>query len=204
MTEPGTILQLASVLGAVGNANESLINLTARLPFQPATTHALVGRAIALQLVERDHNGALILSDRGRSFLREGEAHARPFLASPTGARKPVADSLRQRAWAAMRLSGRFTVGSLVILAGRSGERTPDDNLRRYIRGLMRAGYVCRLPQRQSGPLTGAAAAHQYRLIRDTGPVAPVMRHRCKLLFDPNLGQHVAMPIAAQGGRDEA
>jgi hypothetical protein len=182
----GTIIQLAAFIGAVGSHGSNLVNVTGRLPFDEASTAALAGRAIALDLVARDAEAVLSLTERGRAFLLEGETYIRPALASQTGTRRPVADTFRQRAWTAMRLSQRFTTGSIVLLAARPDETYAHDNLRRYLMALCRAGYCAQLPKRTQGGGNPAV----WKIIDDTGPHAPVLRKRGTTMFDPNLGTH--------------
>jgi hypothetical protein len=193
-----TLIQLSAALGAVGRYPCSLCEAADRLPLDPQTAFAIIGRAIALDLVDRDAEGFLGLSERGRKFIVEGDTSVRPFIGSPTGARRPVADTLRQRGWTAMRISGRFTVASIAILARRPTDRYPEDELRRYFRALRSAGYLALLPVRAGDPKAGAAAPQQWRLIRDTGPQAPVLRKRGTLMFDPNLGEHAPVEREAR------
>jgi hypothetical protein len=186
-----TLIQLAAALGAVGMIPCGIEEAAQRLPFDPGMTRVVIGRAVALDLLDRNALGDVSLSERGVRFLVEGDTSARPHLSSPSGARRPVADTLRQRGWTAMRISGRFTVGSIAVLARRSTDKYPEDELRRYFRALQRAGYLVLLPTRAGEAKAGAAAPQQWRLIRDTGPQAPVLRKRGTLMFDPNLSEHV-------------
>jgi hypothetical protein len=188
-----TLIQIAAALGAVGTHPRSLAEAAGNLPLDLPAALALIGRTIALDLVERDVDGLVCLSARGRRLVLEGDTSVRPFITSPTGARRPVADTLRQRAWTAMRISPRFTVASLTVLARQAKDKYPEDELRRYLRALLRAGYVALLPARAGEPGAGAAAPKQWRLLRDTGPSAPVLRKRGKLMFDPNLSTHVEL-----------
>jgi len=194
ISDPGTVLQLSALVGAIAVApNRALAQLQALLPWTPDLTAQLVGRAVALDLIGRGPEGGFALLDRGRLLLIEGHASARPSIASPTGTRRPVADTLRQRAWTAMQLSGRFTVGSLAVLAARPEDRHAIRTLHRYTRALLAAGYLVVLPARAASAATGAAAPRQWRLARDTGPHAPVLRKQGTVFFDPNLGDHVPL-----------
>jgi hypothetical protein len=191
-----TIIQIAALAGAVGTGPTTMIEASDRLGFQPGLTAALIGRAVALDLIGRDADGLLALTERGRTFLTEGTTDTRSAITSASGARKPVADTLRQRGWAAMRLSSRFTTGTIAKLAARVTDTWPEDNLRRYILALCRAGYVVRLPKRVGQPEVGAAAPMQWKLVRDTGPHAPVLRRRGTCFYDPNLQTHVDLANA--------
>lgn len=202
MTE--TMIHIAAFMGAVGQAGATLVNVTERLPLDERSVATLAGRCIALDLVDRDGEGLLTLTARGLQLLVEGVPHIRTSLASATGARRPVANTLRQRAWTGMRLAQRFTVGSLLILAKQPDDSHPESNIRRYIRGLVAAGYVALLPSTGPAPIRGGTGYHQYRLMRDTGPLCPVLRRGNSTIFDPNIGGHTRMERNGMGVRDVA
>lgn len=73
----------------------------------------------------------------------------------------------RHRAWQSMRILRRFTIQDLVATA-----EIGISNVRVYLRGLERAGYVRRETDRCSGYRHACAV---FRLIQDTGPQAPTL-----------------------------
>lgn len=75
--------------------------------------------------------------------------------------------SARQRMWQSMRILRRFTIGDLEATA-----EATRHGAQRYVSGLERAGYLTRAAERVSGVRGGAV---QFRLVRDSGPQAPVL-----------------------------
>lgn len=74
----------------------------------------------------------------------------------------------RDRVWQSMRVMRTFTRPDLMATAEAS-----EDNVSKYVRGLVRAGIVTIVKPRDSGRKGG----HEiYRLIKDLGPTAPRLR----------------------------
>lgn len=94
-------------------------------------------------------------------------------------------DSLQQRAWATMRIAPTWDVGELELIAGRGSPHTQSD-LRRYARALTASGHVAALPGCRTG---GKGRFRRYRLVRNTGPCAPVHRRLANTVYDPNDGR---------------
>lgn len=94
-------------------------------------------------------------------------------------------DSLQQRAWATMRIAPTWTVADLEMIAGRGSPHTQAD-LRRYVRALVATGYVEALPGCRTG---GPGRFRRYRLIGNTGPIAPVHQRLACRVHDPNTGE---------------
>lgn len=88
--------------------------------------------------------------------------------------RKPRA---RDRIWQSMRILRSFTIPTLMATAEAS-----ETNVMRYVRGLLAASYLYVVKPRDSGRRGGHAV---YRLIRDTGPIAPRLQ-RNGTTYDPN------------------
>lgn len=83
-------------------------------------------------------------------------------------------DSGQHRIWTTMRVMRRFTQLDLVAPSS-AARRTVKD----YVLRLCRAEYLTRTELPHNQP-------HIYRLVRDTGPYAPVLR-RDGTVFDPNI-----------------
>lgn len=83
----------------------------------------------------------------------------------------------RARLWQAMRMLRSFTQGDLVATAEASA-----NHVCKYLSALVRAEYLRVVQPRRSGVAGGEA---HYRLLRDTGPLAP--RIGKSGLLDPNL-----------------
>ncbi|MEJ1402533.1 MAG: hypothetical protein RPU61_03315 [Candidatus Sedimenticola sp. (ex Thyasira tokunagai)] len=88
--------------------------------------------------------------------------------------RQPVA---RDRAWQSMRILRQFTIPDLMGTADMG-----KDNARRYIRGLVLAGYLIVSRKKRNGHKGGHEV---YRLVRDTGPRAPRLQTDGRT-YDPN------------------
>lgn len=103
-------------------------------------------------------------------------------------------DTLRTRAWLAMRIKGKFTLDDLVMLAARGDERHAGSNLGKYVRALALAGYVRRLQVREAGIAVTSNGFMRWMLVQNTGPQAPVWRPSRGTVYDPNL--HKSVPLA--------
>jgi len=160
-----------AVLGNMGAEAITLDALCARLPMigRDAIT-AAAGRLVARGWIEREETGIYRLSAAGIEALKDGlKIGGDPYKRRKDPA---YADSLRQRAWRAMQLEKRFTVGSLAQLAIRD-EKDGEDSIRRFCLALTRAGYLAELTTRVKGSVAGSNGFKQWRLIRDTGEIAP-------------------------------
>ena len=104
----------------------------------------------------------------------------RPPRVAIDGRAAPRAPTQRQRLWRAMRVLPSFDIPGLMLTAavtGRSAVTT--------VNQLLRAGYL-----RKVGRGNGASGAWStYRLVRDTGPVAPVVNAQRGTLTDGNTGR---------------
>lgn len=94
--------------------------------------------------------------------------------------RKPKA---RDRAWQSMRILRRFDVPSLSSTA-----EIGVANAGKYLRGLLRSGYIRIIKPKSEGRKGGHAC---YQLIRDTGPKAPRLQSNGDT-YDPN--EHKVYP----------
>lgn len=80
--------------------------------------------------------------------------------------------------WKTIRIVRDFTLYDIQTLSG-----IPHRNARAYIAALSKAGYISRIGLRKDGA-GSAPRSKVWRLIKNTGPKAPLLR-RC--LLDPNL-----------------
>jgi hypothetical protein len=200
-TDTGNIIHMAALLGALSVRTMSLGLLARDLPFVEQLSKAVAQRAIGLGLVDRREDGLLAVSAQGHRLLREADVDLWRGLKLPKSDMPRLSqDSLRQRAWSAMRISGRFTIGTLITLAARD-EVKPEVSLKHFVSKLALAGYLTELPQRARDAY-GKPVHRQWRLMRDTGLHAPIYRPGLKCLFDPNIGDHVER--FTDGGRHVA
>ena len=96
--------------------------------------------------------------------------------------RSPV-KTARQRVWNAMHVYDDF-ISIDMELSAEINER----NLRAYLYALYRAGYLRLVRPRQDGENFGYAI---WRLVEDTGPLAPIVRRDQSGVYDPNLDQFI-------------
>lgn len=140
--------------------------------------------------LERMGAGCYQLTPAGRVAAESGEVIT-SGPKGPTGKVPQHRDTFRERAWRAMRVRHRFTIGEIVADAGRGKEKSDRQNAMRYVRYLRAAGYLGELPRRQRGTATGSNGFKQFVLIRNTGPRAPVFRAGKATMHDFNLGEDV-------------
>lgn len=136
-------------------------------------------------LAERIERGCYRLTKDGEwSYFDQEVLTSGPNGPHTRKARLIKRQTLNQRAWNVMRLGRVFTVPDLVMAAA-NGERFPESGLQRYCKKLMLARYLVRLPVRERGSRMGSNGFIRYRLLDDTGPIAPVVKAGA-VIFDPN------------------
>lgn len=102
---------------------------------------------------------------------------------------RTVTGGLRQRAWWVLRARSTVTLPQILASIADGSEKTAASNLRRYFRALERAGIVERHAQREPGRGMGSNGHVRYRLVRNSGRLAPVHRVSENAVFDPNTGE---------------
>lgn len=144
-------------------------------------------------LLERIEAGCYQLTATGIAAAAAGEViKSGPWRPDTVTVRKPLPDTFRQRLWTAMRMSKTFTVGEVAMIASRESEESPENNAAWYIRHLKDAEYLVELPVRQKGTRLTSNGYKRYRLLKDTGSLAPVYRPKTKEVFDHNTGEAVS------------
>lgn len=143
--------------------------------------------------ISRASNGSGIYSitPAGIVALTEGKT----VTSGPAGSERKVTtfrDTLRGRAWLAMRARRRFTVGDIVIDASSSTKTDLDRaNIARYIKRLSQSGYIAELPRRQRGTAPSSPGYKVFILRKDTGRNPPIYREADNAIFDPNTGENL-------------
>lgn len=186
----GTATWQIAVLGAIGRGVLTADAIAAHLPMDRHSVVIAVARLVSRHFVDRREDGTFQLTDEGGAFLASGEAMRSGPRGPHTGQRPPMPSSFRQRAWSAMRLRRRFGLADIITLAARDGDSDPDSNLRRWLSALERAGIVATLPARAGAHGRFSRGTKLFRLLRDTGPLAPAIR-RDGTIFDHNLREVV-------------
>lgn len=197
------------VLGALEpGACLTVVEIAAALDVTTHAVSAAMTHLVSRGLVDRKAIGCFALTDEGAAWRASGRSvsvNAPRPTALPT--RKPKRLALSDRAWAALRIRQKATVFDLAELA-RRGEATAEARIRAYLLALERAGYVVRLARPESTRPRGKAA--RWLLVRDTGPLAPVVRTKRGDVWDRNTGQafarqNVAVSVTLSGtARSEA
>lgn len=134
--------------------------------------------------------GCFQLSPEGAAAAQAGVA----ITSGPMGKTGVIAThrgTFRERAWVAMCIHRRFTIGDVVAAAGRDEEKNARENARKYILALCRAGYVKELSHRVPGTALGSNGFKRFVLARNTGPRAPVVRVDLGVVHDFNTGEDV-------------
>lgn len=122
-------------------------------------------------------------------MIKGGQTSARP---------RTVTRGLRQRAWWVIRARKSVTLPELMSTLAEGGERDAAGNLGRYLRVLERSGFLRSSVQRATGCALTSPGHKRYRLVRDNGRLAPVLRQTAGVVFDPNTGK--TFPMTAQAG----
>lgn len=147
-------------------------------------------KLLARGYLERMGTGCYQLTETGLEAAREGIVIT-SGPKGPTGTIPRHSGTFRERAWRAMRVRHRFTIGEIVADAGRGDPAADRQNATRYIRYLRAAGYVGELPRRVPGTAIGSNGFKRFVLINNTGPRAPVYRGEAKAIHDFNLGKDI-------------
>lgn len=186
---------------APGNQNRILYHLGARceviadIAAALDLTHVQVGKAtgelIARGYLERVERGCFQLTEDGATAVVMGVRICSGHTGPTTGIRKPVRNTMRQRAWKAMRIHREFTVPDLAMIVSRDAPAAAYNSLQTYLRQLTAAGYVMRMPGKARGTAISSPGFNRFRLVRDTGPRAPVYSRKRAAFHDFNTGKDV-------------
>ncbi|SIQ95397.1 hypothetical protein SAMN05421829_108131 [Aromatoleum tolulyticum] len=170
----GTV-QLPAIAAAVGGGSKAVVMAVQRLKRRGLVT------AVA--------TGEYAPTEAGRMFLAEGRQ-----VASGQGKRLHTRTrGLRQRVWWVLRARGTVSLPDLLSTLSDGSERDACANLSAYLRALERAGFVAVLEQRHPGHTPTSNGYKRYRLVRNNGRQAPVVRQAHGVVFDPNSGETFAI-----------
>lgn len=161
--------------------------ITSRTEIDRRSVARAAGKLVTRGYAERVEIGCFRLTDDGRAAMAAGVViRSGPKGPDTCTARRPQVSTLRQRAWHAMRMGEAFTIGDLVTAATTGAERDPTSSLQRYVKALARAGYLTELPKRAVGIRPGSNGFKRWRLVDDTGEIAPVLRVTAREVYDHN------------------
>jgi len=176
--------------------NDSCKTITVLAAELELTNRQISDAASALiqkNLLERVELGCFQLSAAGRAAAARSESITSGPNGPHSAPRSAQRNTLRQRAWAAMRIQRRFTVQDILTAATTGEEVRAQNNLQRYFKVLCSAGVLRRLPKRQPGSAPSSNGFVQYTLVRDLGHIAPSHRMKARTLFDHNSGAEVQL-----------
>lgn len=179
--------QVLTTLGAAADPGLRFDQLAASVTAGGNGLVDCLGRLRRRKLVELDAR-RYRLTAAGRAFLSAGK----PLVSGrrgPCANRRLVKNTLRERVWRAIRLRRKFSALEITPLAVKGDERNPDDNIRKYLHQLKRAGFLAELPTRQRGDTPAGAGFKRYLLVRDSGPQAPRWLPARGVVYDPNTEQ---------------
>ncbi len=136
-------------------------------------------------LIRRTGPGCHVLTAAGRAAIEQGAT----VRSGPKGQRTGHLvrrGTVRERAWAAMRIKRKFSIDDLVMLVIRGDEGDIRGNVQQYLYALARAGFVRQLPQREQGTDPTSNGFVRFLLIADRGPLPPAVRATRRCVYDPN------------------
>ena len=124
----------------------------------------------------------------------------KPGPKGPHGKPHVVAGTIREKAWRAMQIKGKFSLGDLcrAVLTGEEAGADPKNNIGRYVTGLTRTGVLVALKRRGAATSPTSNGEKRWLLLRDLGRQPPVVRGNGDV-YDPNSGQVIALqrsPVA--------
>lgn len=162
---------------------------------QMGLTHRQISNAarglIVRGFVDRIEAGCFKLTEAGATAAAEGVIITSGPRRPHAKLRSAVRDTLRQRAWTAMRIQRRFTVRDIAMVSASGSERDAVENVSRFFRVLARAGYL-RVVGREPGTAPGSNGFVRYQLVRNTGPRVPVHSEKRGAIHDFNTEEDVA------------
>ena len=130
-------------------------------------------------------------------FSRTRKRPAFPCLTSgprgPQPGKRLYKGTLRERAWHAMRIRRKFTLGEILELSAREDDRAAASNVGKYIRALVKTGFLAALASRERGIAPTSNGAKRYLVVRDAGPKAPRWLPRRGMVYDPNAQEEHAL-----------
>jgi len=187
-TASGLAAHMTAVLGALGDGKMTTDQIAEHLAMiDHKRVSAAACRLIQRGYVEREETGVYRLTDAGRSCLADGAAIKVGRHRRLHGQRYPQRDTVRQRAWTAMRLRRRFVAGDILTLVRRpdDDERRTREHLVRWFGELENAGYLARLPDRRGDGKPTSNGEIAWVMVRDTGEIAPTIKENGGV-FDHN------------------
>jgi len=194
-------MALLAVLYALPASSVSLDDLIEPTEIGRNQVAKAMGRLVMRGLAVRLDRGSYQITPDGMEFHEGGQPIASSHIHPLTGTRDANGKlSLRQRAWAVMRMGEAFDVDALASVASNDDDKRPRINLRRYVKALLQAGYIDKLPTQRRVSGAGKKGFQRYRLARNTGEIAPVYKWRASppVLYDHNQKRAYELDAVSQ------
>lgn len=138
-------------------------------------------RSAAKHLVNRGYlvrmEGCYQLTDKGQDFVASEVRLTESSQKGDFTARARF--SLRTRVWNLIRMRSLWSVDDLLMTLADGTEKDAEKGVKRYVRALLKAGYVERTPRNPQ----------LFRLARNTGRLAPALNTPARTLTDANTGE---------------
>jgi hypothetical protein len=130
----------------------------------------------------------------GKYQLTELARQLRAGIGDPARKSHPSDSAVSAAVWRTLRRQTVCTVFDI-----QSTLDLPDDagTIRSVLSRLVRTGYVARMAKREPGLRQGNGGRVRYRLIQDTGPLAPIWNPGTRRLVDRNTGVTIEIKRAA-------
>lgn len=145
------------------------------------------GRLIVRGYIQRLQLGVYTLTEEGLDARQQNvKIKSGPMGPTTAIARAPERDTLRQRAWSAMRVLVTFSTAEIACIATDEPSENDMKNIRKYCRGLRSAGVLIDMPTRERGTIQLGQGHKRYRLFRELGEIAPSHRAHKNDVFDHN------------------
>lgn len=180
-----------AVLTAIKNANvqcvqeADIVQITQLAPVQVEQACLKLRKH---GLLEKTGQGCHSVTDAGMEAMQAGTKLRSGPKGRHVAPRLGANNTIRVKAWRAMRIRTKFSINDLAMLTAEGSEKNIISNLGKYVRALCKAGILVKLPKREAGSALTSNGFVRYwlRPENDTGPKAPIWRVSAKSVYDQN------------------
>ena len=188
---PGELqARVLELLAEAGQSGMPTIKLAQLIGVTAKRTSKAAASLIARRYVIRARIGIYEITPAGKAALASGVRISSGPVNKNAALVRKVTNGFRDRLWTSMRLRGLFTLRDIVADA-EAGEKDAENDAGRYVRILGSAGYVRTEASREPGTKPGSNGYKRFRLLKNTGPRAPLHRSKLGIVHDFNTGEDV-------------
>jgi len=182
-------LSAQTILHLVAGGNEQLEQIAKATGSPKHDVVKAIQRIKKRGLIEIKSSGVYALTAEGVDWVKAGKV-----IKAGQGKRPRTATrGLRQRAWWVIRARRSFTVPELLSTLADGSEKGASSNLSSYIGPLVKAGFLNVSTKRDPGQALTSPGHRRYQIARDNGRLAPVIRQKDRVVFDPNTEETFPM-----------